>query len=159
MLFRVIQRVAWRFGFDKIKNPSPTPELPTAERVKVQSTVGVTEAEPDEPTEPARDWWGEAREVGGHWYRVFRTSDRKLPEAHEEPEGDSEIDLPLDDDEPEPEAVEERQETLEEYIARARRIGAPYNRIVAVAVDHYGISESTAKRRIRIYDESRKDSR
>jgi hypothetical protein len=131
---------------DKIINPSPTPALPTAERVKVKATVGVT---PDEPSEPEVGWWGRIREVGGERFRqaeqVWRTGDHELPPDDDEPGEDPAIDLALDDEEPE---EEERGEPAEEYIARALDLGIPYNQIVKVLMDHYDISRSTAKRRI-----------
>jgi hypothetical protein len=50
-------------------------------------------------------------------------------------------------------------EKIEEYIGRARDLRVPYNQIVKVVVDYYGVSESTAKRRIREVDESRRPPR
>lgn len=151
LIFRVGQYVATRRGWIKIDNPSPPPALPTAERVKVQSTVGFTEPEPDEPEE---GWWGRIVEVGGHRYRqvrqVMATGSHELPPDDDEPDEageDPAIDLALDD-EPAPEGEEERGETIEEYIGRALGLGIPYNQIVKVLIDHYGVSRSTAKRRI-----------
>lgn len=153
--FRLLMPVMRRLR-DKINNPSPTLELPTAERVKVKATVGFTEPE---PVEPERGWWGEIVERGGHRYRqarqVMATGSHVLPPADDEPDADLEIDLALDEDDDSPaEEVEERTETVEEYITRARRIGAPYSRILRTVVAHYGVSESTAKRRIREVDEN-----
>jgi hypothetical protein len=139
-----------RWVMAKIQNPSPTPALPTAERVKVKATVGFTEPEPNEPES---GWWGRIVERGGHRFRqaeqVWRTGDHELPPADDEPDEDPDIDLALDEEEP-----EERGETAEEYIARARRLGISHGQIVKVLMEHYGInSESTVKRRIREVDE------
>jgi hypothetical protein len=149
-LFRVVVMPVGRWVMAKIGNPSPTPALPTAERVKVEATVGFTEPE---PVEPESGWWGRIVERGGHRFRqaeqVWRTGDHELPPADDEPDGDPEIDLALDEEEP-----EERGETAEEYIARARRLGISHGQIVKVLMEYYGInSESTAKRRIREVDE------
>lgn len=57
------------------------------------------------------------------------------------------------DDEPE---EDDEGERIEEYIARARGHRVPYNQIVRVVVDYYGVSESTAKRRIKEVDEARR---
>jgi hypothetical protein len=135
----------------KIGNPSPPPALPTAERVKVKATVGVT---PDEPAEPEDGWWGRIVEIGGVRVRqarqVMATGSHVLPEADEpdeEPYGD--IDLDLDNKEmADDEEDEERVDTAEEYIGRALGLGIPYNQMVKVLIDHYGVSRSTAKRRI-----------
>lgn len=143
---------------DKIGNPSPPPALPAAERVKVQSTVGFTEPEPDEPEE---GWWGRIVEVGGHRYRqvrqVMATGSHELPPDDDEPDEageDPAIDLALDD-EPEPDSEEERGETVEEYIGRAREMQVPYNQIKRVVIANYDVSESTAKRLIKRVDEER----
>lgn len=130
----------------KIRNPSPTPALPRGQRVKVQATVGVTE---DEPTdEPEVGWWGRIREVGGVRFRqaqqIVTTGSHELPPAAEV----EDVDVPLDDE------VEEQTETIEEYVARLRTLGVAHNEIVRLAVRHYAVSESTAKRRIREVDEA-----
>jgi hypothetical protein len=131
----------------EIENPSPTPALPTAERVKVKATVGFTDPEPDEPEV---GWWGRIVEVGGVRYRQARqiaaTGSHVLPEPEVQPEPpEDDIDLALDD---EPEATEEVDEPIEAYINRALDLGIPYNQMVKVLMDHYAISKSTAKRRI-----------
>jgi len=135
----------------KIRNPSPTPAIEGVRRTKVQATVGVTE---DEPTEPAEiGWWGRIVEVGGVRFRqvqqIMATGGLEEP-----PKADDDIDLPLDD---EPED-DKQGEKIEDYIARARHLGVQYNQIVRVVVDYYGVSESTAKRRIREVDETRRPS-
>lgn len=131
----------------KIRFPSPPPAIEGVRRTKVQATVGVTD---DEPTEPAEvGWWGRIVEVGGVRMRqakqIMATGGLEDP-AEDEPDDD--VDIPLDD--------EEQGEKIEEYIARARDLRVPYNQIVKVVVDHYGVSESTAKRRIKEVDEARR---
>lgn len=141
----------------RLKRPSPTPAIEGARRVKVQATVGVT---PDEPTgepevEPA--WFGRIIERGGVRMRqvrqIVKTGSHELPAEDDEPEVDSDVDLALDD-EPAEDEPDDGDEALEEYIARARRLRVPYNQIVKVAVATYGVSVSTAKRRIRELDEA-----
>lgn len=134
----------------KIRNPSPTPAIEGVRRKKVQATVGVTE---DEPTDPAEvDWWGRIKEVGGIRFRqakqIMATGSHEIPEE----EDDEDVDVALDDGAEKKEPVE----AIEEYIGRARDIGVPYNHIVRVVVQHYGVSESTAKRRIKEVDEARR---
>jgi hypothetical protein len=132
---------------DKIRNPSPPPAIAGVRRTKVQATVGVTDDEPGEPAET--DWWGKIVEKGGVRFRqakqIAATGSHVLPEPDE-------TDLPLDDDEGE----DQGGEAIEEYVGRARDLGVAYNQIVRVVVDHYGVSESTAKRRIREVDDSRR---
>lgn len=130
----------------KIGKSSPTRALPRGHRVKVQSTVGVTD---DEPGDTEVGWWGRIVEIGGVRYRqakqIMATGSPELPPVGE---GDD-IDVPLDDDP----GDDEDDESAMEYIARARGLKVPYNHIVRVVMDHYGLSESTAKRRIREVDE------
>jgi hypothetical protein len=146
VLFRV-----GAYVWTKIKNPSPTPALPAARRTKVQATVGVTEPE---PTPQPVGWWGQIKEIGGVRFRqaqqVVKTGSAELPT--EDDEDDEDVDVPLDDDQ----AADEDDEKVEEYIARCRDLRVPYNQIVRVVVEHYGLSESTAKRRIRDVDEARR---
>jgi hypothetical protein len=152
--------VVFRVGtyvWTNIKSPSPPPAIEGVRRVKVQATVGVT---PDEPTaDPAEvGWWGRIREVGGVRFRqaqqVVKTGSHELPAEDEaEPEGDTEVDLALDD---EPAEGDDDGEAVEEYIARARKLRVPYSQIVRVVVELYGVSESTAKRRIRDVDDARR---
>lgn len=133
----------------KIKNPSPTPALEGVKRTKVQATVGVTE---DEPTEPAEiGWWGRIVERGNVRVRLQQAKQIMATGSAELPDPDEEVDVPLDD-----EAEEEDGEKIEEYIVRARDLRVPYNQIVRVVVEYYGVSESTAKRRIREVDEARR---
>lgn len=131
----------------KIRFPSPPPAIEGVRRTKVQATVGVTD---DEPTEPAEvGWWGRIVEVGG--VRMRQAKQIMATGGLEEPaedDLDDDVDIPLDD--------EEQGEKIEEYIARARDLRVPYNQIVKVVVDHYGVSESTAKRRIKEVDEARR---
>jgi len=134
----------------KIRNPSPPPSIEGVRRTKVQATVGVTE---DEPTEPAEiGWWGRIVEKGGVRYR--QAKEIMATGGLAEPSEDDEVDVPLDD-EPDDDS-EDQGEAIEEYIARARGLRVPYNQIVRVVVDYYGVSESTAKRRIREVDETRR---
>jgi len=132
----------------KIKNPSPTPALPGVRRTKVQATVGVADDEPEAEV----GWWGRIVEVGGVRLRqaqqIVKTGSHELPPADD----DEDVDVPLDDEGDEDEAGE----GLEEYVARARDLRVPYNQIVRVVVEHYGVSESTAKRRIREVDDARR---
>jgi hypothetical protein len=135
----------------KIRNPSPPPALEGVRRTKVQATVGVTENEPTEPAEVG--WWGRIVEVGGVRIRqakqIMATGGLEELTAEE-----GELEPPEDDTEEDDEG-----EKIEEYIGRARDLRVPYNQIVRVVVDYYGISESTAKRRIREVDESRRPPR
>lgn len=130
----------------KIKSPSPTPSIEGVRRTKVQATVGVTEDEPAEPAEIG--WWGRIVEKGGVRWRqtkqIMATGSHELPE---EPGPEAEDEAAEDDDE---------GEKIEEYIVRARDLRVPYNQIVRVVVEYYGVSESTAKRRIREVDEARR---
>jgi hypothetical protein len=151
-LFLLFTPLFQRIG-NKIRNPSPPPAIEGVRRTKVQATVGVTE---DEPIEPAEEgWWGRIKEVGGIRFRQAKQimATGGLEEGPEH--GDDDVDVPLDD---EPED-DEQNEKIEEYIARARGLRVPYNAIVKVVVDYYGVSESTAKRRIREVDESRRPPR
>lgn len=135
----------------KIRNPSPPPAIEGVRRTKVQATVGVTK---DEPTEPAEiGWWGRIVEKGGVRYR--QAKEIMATGGLAEPADDEDVDVPLDD---EPED-DEQDEKIEEYIARARGLRVPYNSIVKVVVQYYGVSESTAKRRIREVDEARRPPR
>lgn len=136
----------------KIRNPSPPPAIEGVRRTKVQATVGVSKDEPDR--EPAEiGWWGRIVEVGGHRYRqakqIMATGSHELPEADDQ----ADVDVPLDDEE---QQQDDGGEAIEKYIARARGLKVPYNAIVRVVVQHYGISESTAKRRIREVDDARR---
>lgn len=137
----------------KIRNPSPPPAIEGVRRTKVQATVGVTKDEPAEPAEIG--WWGRIVEKGGVRYRqakeIMATGGLAEPA---EGEGED-VDVPLDD---EP-ADDEQDEKIEEYIARARGLRVPYNQIVRVVVEYYGVSESTAKRRIKEVDEARRPPR
>jgi hypothetical protein len=130
----------------KIKSPSPTPSIEGVRRTKVQATVGVTEDEPAEPAEIG--WWGRIVEQGGVRFRQAKQimATGGLEEIEEAPEQPA-------DDEPE---EDDEGERIEEYIARARGHRVPYNQIVRVVVDYYGVSESTAKRRIKEVDEARR---
>jgi hypothetical protein len=133
----------------KIRNPSPPPAIEGVRPKKVQATVGVTEDEPAEPAEIG--WWGRIIEKGGVRFR--QAQEIMATGGLAEPPEDDEVDVPLDD---EPDETEDQGEAIEEYIARARGLRVPYNAIVRVVVDHYGVSESTAKRRIREVDETRR---
>lgn len=134
---------------DKIKNPSPPPAIEGVRRTKVQATVGVTEDEPNEPAEVG--WWGRIVEVGGLRFRQAKQI--MATGSHELPDDDGEdIDVPLDD--PAPEADDTAE--MMGYIRDARRMQVPYKYIVDVVMKTYGVSESTAKRRIREVDEARR---
>lgn len=160
--FRVVVMPVGRWVMNKIKNPSPPPALPAGSRPKVQATVGSS------PREPRRDQhyeWGsisyeqpgpvkpyEEPERPGWRHRLAQarqiaaTGTHVLPEPEIEPvPPEDDIDLALDG---EPEAEQEPAEPIEEYIGRALDLGIPYNQIVKVLIEHYGISRSTAKRRI-----------
>lgn len=130
----------------KIKSPSPTPSIEGVRRTKVQATVGVTDDEPAEPAEIG--WWGRIVEQGGLRFRqakqIMATGSHELSEEAD----------PEDDEEPGEE--DDEGEKIEEYITRARGLRVPYNQIVRVVVEYYGVSESTAKRRIREVDEARR---
>lgn len=135
--------------YNKIKNPSPTPAIEGVRRTKVQATVGVTDPEPAEPAEVG--WWGKIVEKGGVRFRQAKQI--AATGSHELPPDD--VDVPLDD---EAEDDAEEVEAIEDYVVRARDLKVPYNQIVRVVVEHYGASESTAKRRIREVDEARRPS-
>lgn len=134
----------------KIKSPSPTPSIEGARRTKVQATVGVTDDEPAEPAEIG--WWGRIVEQGGLRFRqakqIMATGSHELPDLDDE----EDLDIPLDDETEEGDDGEK----IDEYIARARGLRVPYNQIVRVVVEYYGVSESTAKRRIREVDGARR---
>jgi len=133
----------------KIRNPSPPPAIEGVRRTKVQASVGVTEDEPAEPAEVG--WWGRIVESGGYRFRQAKQIMATGGLEGLDEESDEEVDLSLDD-----EAEDDEQgEKIEEYIARARGLRVPYNAIVRVVVDYYGVSESTAKRRIREVDDAR----
>jgi hypothetical protein len=153
LIFRIVVMPAGRWVMSKIGNPSPPPALPTAERVKAQATVGSTS---DGSTEPEVGWWGRIVEVGGVRVRqarqVWRTGSHELPAADDpdedlniDPDTDPDIDLALDGE-------EDDDETVEEYIARARGLKLPYNQIVKVIMEYYDLTEATAKYRIRKVD-------
>lgn len=137
----------------KIRTPSPPPAIEGVRRTKVQATVGVTEDEPSEPAEIG--WWGRIVEKGGVRFRQAKEimATGGLAELTEDDAKD--VDVPLDE---EP-GDDEQDEKIEEYIARARGLRVPYNAIVKVVVEYYGVSESTAKRRIREVDEARRPPR
>jgi hypothetical protein len=134
----------------KIRNPSPPPAIEGVRRTKVQAKTGVTD---DEPTEPAEiGWWGRIVEQGGVRFRQAQEIMATGGIAEPAEDDGEHVDAPLDD---EPED-DEQHEKIEEYIARARGLRVPYNQIVRVVVDYYGVSESTAKRRIKEVDETRR---
>lgn len=140
----------------KIRNPSPPPAIEGVRRTKAQATVGVTKDEPAEPAEIG--WWGRIVEKGGVRYRQAKEIMATGGLAEPAEDGDEDVDLPLDDDPEEPEG-DEQEEKIEDYIARARYLQVPYKQIVRVVVDYYGVSESTAKRRIKEVDEARRPPR
>jgi hypothetical protein len=150
LIFRVVVMPAGRWVMSKIGNSSPTPALPTAERVKAQATVGVTE---DGSIGSDAGWWGRIVEIGGVRARqaqqIWRTGSHELPPADDPEESeageDPEIDLALDDD--------DEGETVEEYITRARGLKLPYNQIVKVVMRYYDLTEPAAKYRIRKVDD------
>jgi hypothetical protein len=156
LIFRIVVMPAGRWVMSKIGNPSPTPALPTAERVKAQATVGVT----DDGSGSDAGWWGRIVEVGGVRVRqaqqVWRTGSHELPPADDDEdddlEEDPEIDLALDEDEPEDEG---EGETVEQYIHRARDLKLPYAQIVRVVMEYYDLTEPAAKYRIRKVDAAR----
>lgn len=138
--------------WDKIQNPSPTPALPTAERVKAKATVGVTPNDTPDTPEPEEGWWGRIVEVGGHRYRqarqVMATGSHELPPDDEPdaPAEDPEIDLALDDEQ---EDKPDRPETVNEFITRVDTGNVSDGLIASAVMKRYGGSESTARRRIR----------
>jgi len=132
----------------KIRNPSPPPSIEGVRRTKVQATVGVTDDEPGEPAEIG--WWGRIVEKGGVRFRQAKEIMATGGLAEPAEAADEDVDVPLDEQD------DEQDEKIEEYIARARGLRVPYNSIVKVVVDYYGVSESTAKRRIREVDETRR---
>jgi hypothetical protein len=134
----------------KIRNPSPPPAIEGVRATKVQATVGVTEDEPDEPAEVG--WWGRIVEVGG--LRVRQAKQIMATGGLAELPAEGDAGPPEDEHEDDDEG-----EKIEEYIGRARDLRVPYNQIVKVVVEYYGVSESTAKRRIREVDESRRPPR
>lgn len=105
--------------------PSPTEEDDPS--VAVSPQVGVVSDTDDTNDGSLR---GPIIERGGRRVRVYYKE-----------EGDGgEVDLDLGGDEP---------ETLEEAVARLDRQGVAYAEIVRRVMADYGVSESTAKRRIR----------
>ncbi len=105
--------------------PSPT-EGDTSDRgVNTQVSDGVSVSDTTGDT----GWWGRIVERGGRRVRVDG-----------QPARDVELDFDLDDDGP---------ETLEEAVDRMGRQGVPYAEIVRRVMADHGVSESTAKRRIR----------
>lgn len=164
VIFRVVVMPVGLWVMGKIKSPSPPPALPAGSRKKVQATVGVSR---DEPRRDRHYAWGaigyeqpgeiepyeEPAERPGWRHRlaqarqVMTTGSHVLPEPDVEPEPpEDDIDLALDG---EPEGVDdEPAEPIEKYIDRALDLGIPYNQMVKVLIDHYGVSKSTAKRRI-----------
>lgn len=159
LIFRVVVMPAGRWVMSKIENPSPPPALPTAERVKAQATVGSTD---DGSNEPEAGWWGRIIEVGGVRVRqaqqILRPAAHGLPPANN-PENDDlnedpDIDLALDDDS-EPDEDDGEGETVEEYIARARRLQLSYAQILRVVMEYYDLTEPAAKYRIRKVDAAR----
>lgn len=134
------------FFWVKWRQASPTPlSLPVGSQPKVQATVGVNTDDTDADT----SWWGRIVERNGERFRVVKqivtTGVSELPPA------DDDVDVALEAAPEDGSADNEilRQEKLEEYIAGALAVPVPYSHIVRIAVRHYGVSESTAKRRIR----------
>lgn len=159
---------------------SPTPlSIGSGSRPKVQATVGVDTGDTKVDTYD----WGRigyerraqikavpAAKAGfrerlrlliEHARQIAATGSHELPA----PPGPGEDDVDLALEEPAPrrpaeaatEVVARRQVPMEEYIGNALNV-APYSHIVKVCMDNYGVSESTAKRRIRELREQRGDT-
>lgn len=139
------------FFWRKWREATPTPlSLPEGSRPKVQATVGVNTDDTDADT----SWWGRIVESSGDRFRVVRqivtTGSAALPPGGDDDEVDVALDAAPDDDPLDVDGLPaSRSEELNEYVRRALAIPVPYSHIVRVAVKTYGVSESTAKRRIR----------
>lgn len=101
-------------------------------------------ASPGPDTDADTAWWGRIVEVGGRRFRaaahIARTGDSPPPEPERERDDfDDALDLVAD----------EEPGTVEEWLERAAADGMTYGDMVRGAMDAYGISESSAKRRIR----------
>jgi hypothetical protein len=137
-LFWYLIRPIGEWIYSKIENSSPTPALPPPPRVTPQDNTAVDPVDP--PAEPAseRPWWGrrirlkDGSTIVRQVAHIARTGNSVQPD-------DDEIDLDLD----------EPDETLEEWIARADVPGVGYNDLVRQGAAAFGVSQSTVKNRIR----------
>jgi hypothetical protein len=129
---------AWLVHLATRRNASPTPPTPGPSRVDTQ----VKAVSDTDDTSADTDWWGRIEEHGGVRLRRFRavlaTGSSDLPED----DVDHDIDLALADEERAPEKVED-------LVDRLDRAGTGYMDIVRRLIADYGISEATAKRRVR----------
>jgi hypothetical protein len=145
----------------KITNPSPTPPGGADTTALEQGHDGDTT--PDRGADTTRDtrfprrdttspgtdtdadttWYGPIVTLGGRRFRqvahIVRTGDSPPPEPEPADDLGDMVELVAD---PPP-------ATVEEWLARADAADMPYSDMVRGAIREYGVSDSTAKRRIR----------
>ncbi|HEX8628383.1 MAG TPA: hypothetical protein VF755_09465 [Catenuloplanes sp.] len=127
-IFYLVTLVVERYRKIDDSSPARTPPREVKDHTLYHDSPDTDDTDAD--TTP---WYGKIINVNGKKMRVAR----HIIRTGSSPKPD--LDIITDDD----------SETLEEYIARVDEAGMAYSEIVRNAVDSYGISEATAKRRIR----------